>query len=89
MVKLDTERRGWHVGKEIPLAMLFAILVQSGAAIWWAATLSAKLDDLSYQVAALSAEKYTKSDAEKDQRYFIQRFDDVDRRISYIERNKK
>lgn len=85
----EEERRGWHVGKEIPLAMLFAIVLQSFGAIWWAATLSAKLDDLSYQVAALSAEKYTKTDAEKDQRYLMQRINDSERRITSIEGRRK
>jgi hypothetical protein len=85
----EEERRGWHVGKEIPLAMLFAIVLQSFGAIWWAATLSAKLDDLSYQVAALSAEKYTKTDAEKDQRYLMQKISDSERRITLIEGRRK
>jgi cell division protein FtsB len=85
----DTKKESWHVGKEIPIAMLFAIMVQSCTAIWWAATLTAKLDDLSYQVAALSAEKYTKSDAEKDQRYLSQRITDTERRLNYVERRGK
>lgn len=85
----ENELRGWHVGKEIPIAMLFAIILQSFGAIWWAATLSAKLDDLSYQVAALSAEKYTKTDAEKDQRYLMQKINDSERRIALIEGRRK
>ena len=78
-------REGWHVGKEIPLAIIFAIAVQTMGAIWWAATLSAKLDDLSYQVASINADKYTKTDAEKDQKYFNQRQTDVERRITNLE----
>ena len=56
----------WHVGKEIPIAVIFAFLLQSVAAVWWAATLTAKIEELSYQVAALTADKYTKQDAERD-----------------------
>lgn len=89
MVEKSNDRReGWHVGKEIPLAMIFAIVMQTMGAIWWAATLSAKLDDLSYQVAALTADKYTKSDAEKDQKYAEQRFSDIERRITNMEHKK-
>lgn len=60
----------WHVGKEIPLAMLFAVLIQTMAAVWWAASFSAtitgKLDNLSYQVASLTADKYSQHDAARD-----------------------
>ena len=34
----------WHVGKEIPLALIFALFVQTAGWVWWAATQSAKLD---------------------------------------------
>ena len=78
-------REGWHVGKEIPLAIIFAIFIQTAGVIWWAATLSSKLDDLSYQVAAINADKYTKSDSDKDQRYFNQRQSDVERRVTNLE----
>lgn len=74
-----TER--WHVGKEIPLAMLFAIMLQTGAAIWWAAsfsaTVTAKLDDLSSQVAALTADRYSQHDAMRDQALINEKIDNL------------
>ena len=75
----------WHVGKEIPLAMLFAILVQTGAAIWWTASFSAtvttKLDDLSNQVAALTADKYTQHDAIRDQALLNEKIENLRRQV--------
>lgn len=85
---MSDRRESWHVGKEIPLAMIFAIFMQTIGAVWWAATLSTKLDDLSYQVAALTADKYTKGDAEKDQKFINQRISDVERRVTIVERRK-
>lgn len=83
----------WHVGKEIPLAMLFAILVQTGAAIWWAASFSAtvttKLDDLSNQVAALTADKYTQHDALRDQALINEKIDNLKRQVEDIKWKRK
>jgi len=33
---MNDDKESWHVGKESPLAMLFAIFIQTGDAIWWA-----------------------------------------------------
>lgn len=78
----------WHIGKEIPIALVIGMLAQFGAWIWQAATVSTKLDDLSLQVAALSADKYTKRDAEKDAALFAQRVNDLERRVNNLERRK-
>lgn len=32
----ETRRERWHFGKEVPLALIFGMLVQTGAAVWWA-----------------------------------------------------
>lgn len=77
-------KESWHVGKEIPIAMLFAIFVQTAGAIWWAATLSAKMDDLSFQVASLTAEKYTQHDAIRDQALIAEKIDNINRRIEEL-----
>lgn len=85
----DRRNEKWHVGKEIPLALIFAIVVQTGGWIWWAATLSAKVEDLSLQIAALSADKYTASDAKKDGALYMTRISDHDRRLENLERKFK
>lgn len=79
------EKEQWHVGKEIPLAMLFAIFLQTAGAIWWAATMTAKIDDLSYQVAALTADKYTQNDAKRDQALLYQKITSVEQRVDKME----
>jgi len=88
---METENRrqeSWHVGKEIPLAMLFAIFLQTAGAIWWAATMSAKLDDLSYQVASLTADKYSQKDAERDKELISEKIRNISYRIEKIEDSK-
>jgi hypothetical protein len=85
----------WHVGKEIPIAMLIAILAQTFAAVWWAAAFSAtvttKLDDLSNQVAALTADKYTQHDAIRDNALMSEKIENVKQQVEEIKwqrRNK-
>ena len=33
----------WHVGKEIPLALIFSIMLSAGSGIWYASTISARI----------------------------------------------
>lgn len=65
-------RDKWHVGKEIPIAVLFAVLVQTAGGIWWAASLSAKIDSAIATIAEFRAERYTKEDARRDRELILQ-----------------
>lgn len=40
------ELKGWHADKRVPIALIFTILMQSGVVIWWAADMSAKVDQI-------------------------------------------
>lgn len=43
MTDRDVANSNWHLDKRFPVALLFAIAVQSGTAIWWAATTNARI----------------------------------------------
>lgn len=83
----------WHVGKEIPIAMLFAIFMQTAGGIWWAASFSAtvttKLDDMSYQIAALTADKYSQHDATRDQALVEEKIANIKQSIDAIKEEIK
>lgn len=86
---MDTRRtEKWHVGKEIPIALILAMLLQTGGWIWWAATMSAKMDSLSFQVASLTSAQYTQTDATKDHALWAQQISDIDRRLDNLEGKK-
>ena len=34
----------WHLGKEVPLAVIFVLITQTVGVIWWAASTNAKVD---------------------------------------------
>lgn len=52
MPAADDERRRWHVDKTVPVALLLGLAVQAAGAFWWAASTSARVDQLERQVAA-------------------------------------
>lgn len=78
-------RDRWHVGKEIPIAVLVMLAMQTGGGIWWAATLSQKLDSVIAQVAEMKHERYTKEEARRDLELMRVRDTELERRIGNLE----
>lgn len=87
----ETDMR-WHMGKEIPLALIFAMFVQTGGWIWWAATQTAetksqseKLNTLTTMMTEFRVAQYTQADARRDQDAQRLRSESNTRRIEAIE----
>lgn len=78
----------WHVGKEIPLALIVMLFLQTGGWVWWAATQSAKLDEIARAVGKFEMGQYTKSDAERDRALSDQRDREMERRIGSLEADR-
>lgn len=81
----DRRTERWHVGKEIPLAIIFAITVQTMGGIWFAATYVAKIDTLTSLMSEFKATQYTQADARRDKEAASGRTDDLVRRIERLE----
>jgi len=86
----------WHVGKEIPIAVLFAVLMQTAGGLWWAASLSAKIDSAIAQLAEFKAERYTKEDGRRDRELFLQLIEqqrqrdaEHERRLTQVEETQR
>ena len=47
----------WHVGKEVPLALIFTMLVQTGYGVWWARGQVAQDADHDRRISALEKER--------------------------------
>jgi len=75
----------WHLGKEIPLAVLVVLLIQTGGGIWWLAQLGSKLDSAVATIQEFKAERYTRDDARRDAELTRQRDADNERRITELE----
>lgn len=42
--KVEKQRKGWHIGKEIPLAVIGALILQTVGVIWLSAVTVTKVD---------------------------------------------
>jgi hypothetical protein len=50
-------RERWHVGREVPIALILGMLVQTGVAVWWARGKVADVDDHERRLTALEKER--------------------------------
>lgn len=82
----------WHIAKEVPLAVLMMLLIQTAGGIWWLAQLSAKIDNAISRISEFAVERYTREDARRDRELMLavieqlrQRDADHDRRLGTIE----
>lgn len=88
----NMDRRGWHVGKEIPIALVAVLGFQTVGFIWSIAGLYNRVDNLSAAIAEMKTERYTKEDARaaRELATFVnesqrQRDIEQDRRITILE----
>jgi len=88
----DMDRRRWHVGKEIPIALVGALLVQTVGLVWSIAGLYNRVDNLVLVTNKMENERYTKEDARRDRDIVNmlvdaqrQRDNEQERRISIME----
>lgn len=56
----------WHLDKKVPLALILTMALQTLGVIWWAASLSTRVDHQERQIVSLvSAEQQTKAEARR------------------------
>lgn len=58
----DGTERHWHLDKRVPVALIVAIMVQTGTAVWWAAGQDATVANHSERLAKLEAQEDKVSD---------------------------
>lgn len=85
----EEKKDNWHLVREIPITLVFLILVQTASGLWWAATLTNKLDNLYGQILDLKAERYTKAEAVKDISLNNIKIDNLERRLEVLENKKR
>lgn len=69
---LDRRQDRWHMGKEVPLALIGAFILQTGGIIWSYASLVNKVDALIDTNREFRADRYTKEDGRRDREYTMQ-----------------
>ena len=68
----------WHLDKKVPIALIFALFVQTAGAFWWASAQDGRLIRLEEKVALTAA------DGTRITRLEVMR-DDLGRRLDRIE----
>ena len=83
----------WHVGREIPIALIFVVLIQTAGGVWWASTMTSKIDSALVTLSEFRAERYTKEDGRRDREFLglvleglKTRDGELERRLGLMER---
>ncbi len=82
----------WHLGKEVPVVLIAAVVLQTAGGIWWMAQLSSKIDNAISTIAEFKSQRYTSDDARRDRELLDQKFSagttrdgELERRINGLE----
>lgn len=64
---MDSDAR-WHLDKRVPIAMLLALIAQTGTGFWWAATTSERINNLEKRAefSAPQADRLTRVEVKLD-----------------------
>jgi len=65
--------RQWHLDKRVPIALIFAIMMQTAAAVWWAAGISERMNQIErrQEVAGARSENQDELLARQGQRIAV------------------
>lgn len=75
----------WHVGKEIPLALIATIVAQTLAAIWWASGISRDIDYIKRDIVYLKAQLEVSTGLSGQVQRTMDHNNEQDRRITDME----
>jgi hypothetical protein len=67
-VKSHTEDGRWHLDRRVPIALIVAMVIQTGGIVWWAASASERLAALEKKVdsTAPQADRLTRVEVKLD-----------------------
>lgn len=92
----DPQQQAWHLDKRVPIALIFALLAQTGGIVWWASGLSSRVDVNSRDIARQSGEVAILRNAAQAQAIQLGRIEeqiagmrgDINRMIAAFERQR-
>ena len=75
-VEKDPAAGAWHVDRRVPIALIVTILIQTGAAIWWASSVNSFMGDTQKAAGALEV-RVTKVEGTTQDEYYGYSYDDA------------
>jgi hypothetical protein len=87
----------WHLDRRVPIAIITALAVQTAGIVWWAASLSARVDTNARDIARTGGEVAVLRDAAQTQAVQLGRIEeqitglrtDIGRLLTAIERARQ
>lgn len=65
-MEAPSHMESWHLDKKVPLALILAMAIQTVGVIWWAASLSTRVEHQERQIAGLVvSEQQAKQEARR------------------------
>lgn len=91
---MSDEPQGWHADKRVPIALIVALLVQTSGIVWWAASLSSRVETNARDIARTSSEVAVMRNAAQAQAIQLGRIEeqitglrsDIGRMVTVLER---
>ena len=68
----------WHLDRRVPIALIITIIMQTIGIVWWAASLSARVETLEHRFAELGAYQARIVRLEEKQNAVYQRLDRIE-----------
>lgn len=66
----------WQLDKKVPLAWILALAVQTGGMVWWAASISARVDDHDRRIERVEANGRSQADESRKMAEALVRLDE-------------
>lgn len=82
--KLTADR--WHIGKEIPLALIMVVIGQTIGGAFWLANLSSDVRQALDQLKEFKQDRYTKEDGRRDREMWALMYGQLQNRDNELER---
>lgn len=87
--QVQEDKRRWHLGKEVPVATVMIMAVQTVAVIWWAASISAKVESMDkamlvIQIAQTARDQRQDEDAARSEARITQQLDKINQKIDRL-----
>lgn len=83
------DNRKWHIGKEIPIATIVVLVIQTAGVIWWAASTSAKVDfmresNLTAQIVQTAVDRKQDEESQRSESRIMVQLDKVNQKLDRL-----
>ncbi len=85
----NENRRKWHVGREIPVATLLVLVMQTAGVVWWAASTSARVDYMkeaavTSQIVQAAIDRRQDDDSQRSEARIIVQLDRINAKLDML-----